>query len=171
MSAALSFGTRSFTGEVAPLCDRSRERDLLVTALGVRRLHLLLPTYDHDETCFAVGHVELAFFSYPCPTNWTGNRQYFLSGTFPHGLRWSVSVVKTVHYRSAFSVTAQRIGGTVMAAFAGFALLLAVLGLFGAIACAVGERTQEIGIRMALGAERKEVFRVVVGQGMPAALI
>lgn len=69
------------------------------------------------------------------------------------------------------SVIAQKIGGTLMAAFAGFALVLAAMGLFGVIAYAVSERTHEIGIRMALGAGRGEVFRLVVGQGMMLALI
>ncbi len=69
------------------------------------------------------------------------------------------------------SVITQKIGGTLMAAFAGFALVLAAMGLFGVIAYAVSERTHEIGIRVALGAGRGEVFRLVVGQGMLLALI
>jgi putative ABC transport system permease protein len=45
------------------------------------------------------------------------------------------------------------------------------MGLFGVIAYAVSERTHEIGIRMALGAGRGEIFRLVVGQGMLLALV
>jgi predicted permease len=71
----------------------------------------------------------------------------------------------------SLSVTPQKIGGTVMAAFSGFALVLAAMGLFGVIAYAVSERTHEIGIRMALGAGRGEIFRLVVGQGMLLALV
>jgi putative ABC transport system permease protein len=58
-----------------------------------------------------------------------------------------------------------------MGAFAGFAVMLAALGLFGVIAYAVKERTHEIGLRMALGAKPQEVFRLIVGQGMMLALI
>jgi putative ABC transport system permease protein len=64
-----------------------------------------------------------------------------------------------------------RLGGTLMAAFAGFALGLAALGLFGVIAYAAKERTHEIAMRMALGAAPNEVFRLIVGQGMALALI
>ncbi len=79
--------------------------------------------------------------------------------------------VMTMDDWRSVSVIAQRIGGTLMASFAGFALVLAAMGLFGVIAYAVTERTHEIGIRMALGAGRREVFRLVVGQGMLLALI
>jgi predicted permease len=79
--------------------------------------------------------------------------------------------VSTMDDLRAVSVLPQRIGGTLMAAFAGFALVLAAIGLFGVIAYAVSERTREIGIRIALGAKPREIFRLVVGQGMTLALI
>jgi predicted permease len=79
--------------------------------------------------------------------------------------------VSTMDDLRSVSVIAQRIGGTLMAAFAGFALVLAAIGLFGVIAYAVSERTREIGIRIALGAGPGEVFRLVVGEGMTLALI
>ena len=79
--------------------------------------------------------------------------------------------VMTMDDLRSTSMIAQRIGGTLMAAFAAFALVLAAIGLFGVIAYTVSERTREIGIRIALGAKPKEVFRLVVGQGMTLALI
>ena len=60
---------------------------------------------------------------------------------------------------------------TLLTIFAGIALLLAAIGIYGLMAYAVEQRTQEIGIRMALGASSQNVRRMVVGQGMRVALI
>ena len=55
--------------------------------------------------------------------------------------------------------------------FAGIALLMATIGTYGMVAYAVAQRRQEIGIRIALGAQRADIFRLVVGQGMALAVI
>jgi putative ABC transport system permease protein len=58
----------------------------------------------------------------------------------------------------------------VMSFFAGVAFLLAALGLYGILALLVEQRVREIGVRVALGASRREIFRLIVGNGMKLAL-
>jgi len=69
------------------------------------------------------------------------------------------------------SVSRQRFNMWVMSVFAGCALLLAAIGIYGLMAYSVEQRTQEIGIRMALGAQAEQVRRMVVGQGMALSLV
>ena len=59
----------------------------------------------------------------------------------------------------------------VFSLFGGVALGLAALGLFGLVAYAVAQRTREIGVRMALGATRGSVIRLMIGEGLKPAVI
>ena len=53
-----------------------------------------------------------------------------------------------------------------MELFAGLALLMALVGIYGVLSCVVGERTREIGIRLAVGAQRGDVLGIVLKHGM-----
>lgn len=65
----------------------------------------------------------------------------------------------------------QRFPMILMGTFAALALLLASIGTFGVISYSVTRRVQEIGVRMALGAEKSRVFRMIIGEGLRLALI
>ncbi len=66
---------------------------------------------------------------------------------------------------------APRFRSLLIAGFAGLALLLSALGIWGVVAWSVAQRTQEIGVRMALGARAEDVVRQIVAQGMAPALV
>jgi predicted permease len=79
--------------------------------------------------------------------------------------------VETMEQYLTLSAAQARFNAVLLAVFAGLALLLASVGLYGIISYSVSQRIQEIGVRMALGAERRDVMKMVVGQGLKLALI
>jgi predicted permease len=70
----------------------------------------------------------------------------------------------------ADSMTGQRFPMVLLGVFAGLALLLASVGLYGVVSYSIAQRVREIGIRMALGAERWRIFQMVIPQGIQLAV-
>jgi putative ABC transport system permease protein len=82
-----------------------------------------------------------------------------------------VEDVVTMNRRLDLSVAPQRMNVVLLATFAFIALVLAAAGIYGIMAHSVTQRTQEIGLRMALGAQLRDVMKMVLRSGMSLALL
>ncbi len=78
--------------------------------------------------------------------------------------------VQTMQQRAATSMGTQSFPMVLLGIFAALALLLASVGIYGLLANLVQQRTREVGIRMALGAQQADVFRMMIGQGLKMTL-
>ena len=79
--------------------------------------------------------------------------------------------IRTMDEIRGESIAPQRLNLTLLSIFAVIAFLLAIVGIYGVMSYAVTQRTHEIGIRMAIGAQPRDVFRMILGQGMMLTIV
>jgi putative ABC transport system permease protein len=120
------------------------------------------------------------------PGGWGGWTRYLIVRTSADPLSLASAVIEVVHRFDpnlpvthvmaldnliADSVSPRRFSSVLVAIFAGLALLLAAVGIYGVMSYTVGQRTQEIGVRMALGAQTANVRGMILGQTLKLTLV
>ncbi|HKT50275.1 MAG TPA: ABC transporter permease [Candidatus Angelobacter sp.] len=123
--------------------------------------------WPYSQTNFALGSMSLAIHSQVDPMSLAGAVQKQVQAIDPDQ---PVYRIRTMHELMSESMARRRLSMFLLAIFAGLALLLASVGLYGVMSYSVAQRSHEIGVRMALGAQIANVIKLVVSHGLMLSL-
>jgi putative ABC transport system permease protein len=149
-------GSRTVVGVVADIPQNLEDHDRILASVFVPHQQ------EPDQSMTWVAHTEGDPMAVVTPL-----RKLMLE----HAPDVPLTDVRTMSDFVRFSVWTTRLFGSLMGVFAVLALVIAAVGLYGVMAYSVAQRTQEIGIRMALGADSREVVGLVVGQALRLTLL
>ncbi len=122
----------------------------------------------NDMLPFLAPRMNLIIRTTADPLNLTAAVRRQVQGMDPNQPVYNVS---TMEQTLDQSLVTQRLSMTLLAFLASLALILAAVGIYGVMSYTVTQRSHEIGIRMAIGAQPRDVFKMVIGRGMMLALI
>jgi predicted permease len=142
--------------------------DVLQSGLGMEPPLNIYFRYDQAPRSFLMNGISLVVRTGEAPTAMTNAIRQAVQSADP---QMPVFDVASMEELVSASISEPHFNALLLGSFAALALILATVGVYGNVSYSVTQRTHEIGIRVALGAQKGDILRIVVGQGITLALL